>query len=68
MRRTYKIGSTLMTEEAVNESAAAKRPALTLQVDVLEPRIAPSAPTLEFGGPSNLSPENAFLPTGYLKY
>ncbi len=68
MRRTYKTGSTQTTGEVVHQSATAQRPALSLQIDVLEPRIAPGAPVLEFGGPSNLSPQNAFLPTGYLKY
>ena len=48
--------------EATNESPVARRPALTLEVDVLEARIAPGQPVFEFVGPFNLGPQNAVLP------
>ena len=53
----------VIRETSNGPSAVGRLPHLTLEIEVLEARIAPGEPVLQFlGGPANLSPQNAFLP------
>ncbi len=58
------LNKSKMTRTTCDESADAVRPTLKLQAEPLEDRIAPAM----LPGPANLSPQNAILPAGYLKY
>ena len=63
MRSSNDVIDSELGQRPLAQSGAAGESALRLEIEVLEARIAPGQPVLQFlGGPSNLSPQNAFFP------